>query len=73
MKKFKITYTATREFEVPDNATDEQYDELKAIALMGMNLKDIKPENIKVELIDAPDEIKAKYIDNVQIKQIKLM
>lgn len=23
MKKFKITYTATREFEVPDNATDE--------------------------------------------------
>ena len=31
MKKFKITFTATREFEVPDNCTDEQYDELKAI------------------------------------------
>lgn len=63
MKKFKITYNVG-EFTVPDNATDEQYDELKAIALMGMNLKDIKQENIKVELIDAPDEIKAKYIIN---------
>lgn len=64
MKKFKVTYNVG-EFTVPDNATDEQYDELlKAIALMGMNLKEIKPENIKVELIDAPDEIKAKYIIN---------
>lgn len=63
MKKFKVTYNVG-EFTVPDNATDEQYDELKAIALMGMNLKEIKPENIKVELIDAPDEIKQKYIIN---------
>lgn len=63
MKKFKITYNVG-EFTVPDNATDEQYDELKAIALMGMDLKNINPENIKVELIDAPDEIKAKYVIN---------
>ena len=63
MKKFKITYNVG-EFTVPDNATDEQYDELKAIALMGMNIKNINPDNIKVELIDAPDEIKAKYIIN---------
>ena len=46
MKKFKITYNVG-EFTVPDNATDEQYDELRAI-----------------ELIDAPDEIKAKYVIN---------
>lgn len=65
MKKFKITYNVG-EFTVPDNATDEQYDELKAIALMGMNLKNINPENIKVELIDAPDEIKQKYIPNME-------
>ena len=45
MKKFKITYNVG-EFTVPDNATDEQYDELKAIALMGMNLKNINPDNI---------------------------
>ena len=63
MKKFKITYNVG-EFTVPDNATDEQYDELKAIALMGMNIKNINPDNIKVELIDAPDEIKAKYVIN---------
>lgn len=63
MKKFKITYNVG-EFTVPDNATDEQYDELKAIALMGMNLKNINPDNIKVELIDAPDEIKQKYVIN---------
>ena len=63
MKKFKITYNVG-EFTVPDNATDEQYDELKAIALMGMNIKNINPDNIKVELIDAPDEIKQKYIIN---------
>lgn len=63
MKKFKITYNVG-EFTVPDNATDEQYDELKAIALMGMNLKNINPDNIKVKLVDAPDEIKQKYIIN---------
>lgn len=37
MKKFKITVTAVREFTVPDNATDEEYDELKAVAIMGLN------------------------------------
>ena len=61
--QFEITLTKTCKFFVPDNATDEEYDELKAIALMGVD-KNIKPENVKVELIDAPDEIKAKYIVN---------
>lgn len=64
MKKFKITVTAVREFTVPDNATDEEYDELKAVAIMGMNEDKITPDKVKVELIDAPDEIKAKYIIN---------
>lgn len=60
MKKFKITYTVTREFGVPDNATDQEYDDMKAIVVAGMNAnKEIG--NIKVELIDAPDEIKQKY------------
>lgn len=64
MKKFKITVTAVREFTVPDTATDEQYDELKEVAIMGMNEEKITPEKVKVELIDAPDEIKQKYIIN---------
>ena len=61
MKKFKITYTATREFEVPDNATDEQYDELKAICLLGLTKEPVKPDAVKVELIEAPDEPKQPY------------
>jgi len=44
--------------------TDEQYDELKAVAIMGMNEEKITPDKVKVELIDAPDEIKQKYIIN---------
>ena len=43
MKKFKITYTTTREFEVPDNCSDEQYDELKAVCLLGLTKEPIKP------------------------------
>ena len=61
MKKFKITYTTTREFEVPDNATDEQYDEMKAICLLGLAKEHVKPDEVKVELIEAPDEPKPQY------------
>lgn len=61
MKKFKITYTTTREFEVPDNATDEQYDEMKAICLLGLTKEPVKPDAVKVELIEAPDEPKPQY------------
>ena len=63
MKKFKITYNVG-EFTVPDNATDEEYDELKAVALLGLADKGIDKNKIKVELVDAPDEIKEKYIIN---------
>lgn len=63
MKKFKITVNLG-EFTVPDNATDEEYDELKAVAIMAANTKNINPKDIKVELIEAPDEIKAKYVIN---------
>ena len=48
MKKLKITFTATREFEVPDNCIDEQYDELKAICLIGLTKEPVKPDEIKV-------------------------
>lgn len=61
MKKFKITYTATHEFEVPDNCTDEQYDELKEICLIGLTKEPIKPDTVKVELVTRPDEPKPKH------------
>jgi hypothetical protein len=65
MKKFLITVPLKREFEVPDNATDEEYDSLKEVALAGMMANpDIDRDDAKVELIDAPDAIKQKYIIN---------
>ena len=64
MKKFEITYKMKKTFTLRDDATDEEYDELKAVAIMGLNEEKITPEKVKVELIDAPDEIKQKYIIN---------
>ena len=66
MKKFKITNTATnetREFGVPDNATDQEYDAMKEIVIAGLQGNN-EIGNIKIELIDAPDEIKERYIMN---------
>jgi hypothetical protein len=58
--KFKINITFTREFEIPANATDEEYDEAKAIAMLGMRNVDLT-KFIKVERIDAPAEPLPKY------------
>ena len=58
--KFKIGITYTREFEVPENATDEEYDELKAIAMLGMRNVDIT-KYIKVERINTPAAPQPKY------------
>ena len=63
MKKFRLTYTITREFAVPDTATDEEYDAMKETVIEGTGI-DMDASNVKVELIDAPDEIKQKYIIN---------
>ena len=58
--KFKINITYTREFEIPANATDEEYDEAKAIAMLGMRNIDLT-KFIKVERIDAPAAPLPKY------------
>ncbi len=63
MKKFRLTYTVTREFTVPDTATDEEYDAMKETVMEGLDT-DMDADAVKVELIDAPDEIKEKYIIN---------
>jgi len=59
-KKFKVTIE--KEFEVPANATDQEYDDMKAVVLAG--IKDDENTKVKVELIDGPDEVKEKYIYN---------
>lgn len=63
MKKFRLTYTVTREFTVPDTATDEEYDAMKETVMEGLGT-DMDADAVKVKLIDAPDEIKEKYIIN---------
>lgn len=63
MKKFRLNYTVTREFTLPDAATDEEYDMIKATVIDELEL-DTTIGNVKVDLIDAPDEIKQKYIIN---------
>ena len=63
MTKFRLTYTVTREFTVPDTATDEEYDAMKETVMEGLGT-DMDADAVKVELIDAPDEIKEKYIIN---------
>lgn len=60
-KKFKVTIE--KEFEVPANATDQEYDDMKAVVLAGVKQDDDKTK-VKVELIDGPDEVKQKYIYN---------
>lgn len=63
--KFKLTFTAVREFEVPEGATDEEYDQLKELAKMAMGEMDIKPDMFTVERIDVPAEEQPKYEPNL--------
>jgi len=67
MKKFKLEYIVTREFAVPDNATDEEYDAMKDTVVTGIVGTGASTEgHVRVKLIDAPDEIKEKYIPNLE-------
>lgn len=62
MKKFEITYTMKKTFTIPDTATDEEYDATRD-TLVGV-IKTDGGTNIDIKLVDAPEEIKAKYIIN---------
>lgn len=63
MKKFKLTILIPREFTIPDSATDEEYDAMKNCILEDFRGLD-KDAIVKVELVDAPPEVKEKYIIN---------
>lgn len=62
MKKFEITYTMKKTFTVPDAATDEEYDAVKKTVVDAVIADG--GTDLKTELVDAPDEIKQKYIIN---------
>jgi len=62
MKKFEITYTMKKTFTVSDTATDEEYDAVKKTVVDAVVADG--GTDLKTELVDAPDEIKQKYIYN---------
>ncbi|MBO4784906.1 MAG: hypothetical protein J5521_09185 [Lachnospiraceae bacterium] len=49
-------------FTIPDTATDEEYDAARDTVVEG--IKTDGGTDISVQLVDAPEEIKAKYIIN---------
>lgn len=59
--KFQVTYTAVREFEIPEGATDEEYDAMKELVVAGMESATIKPDQVKVVRLDVPAESRPKY------------
>jgi len=62
MKKFEITYKMKKTFTLRDDATDEEYDAARDMVVDG--IKADGGTDIGVKLVEAPDEIKAKYIIN---------
>ena len=62
MKKFEITYKMKKTFTLRDDATDEEYDAARDTVVEG--IKADGGTEIGVKLVEAPDEIKAKYIIN---------
>lgn len=62
MKKFEITYTMKKTFTIPDTATDEEYDAARDTVVDA--IKADGGTDIGVKLVDAPEEIKQKYIIN---------
>lgn len=59
--KFRVTYTAVREFEIPENATDEEYDTMKGIIVAAIDSTTVTPNDVKVERLDVPAEPQPKY------------
>lgn len=62
MKKFEITYTMKKTFTLRDDATDEEYDAVKKTVVDAVVADG--GTDLKTELVDAPDEIRQKYIIN---------
>ena len=59
--KFQLTYTAVREFEIPENATDEEYDAMKEVIMASIEAAKVTPDNVKVVRLDTPAEPLPEY------------
>lgn len=56
--QFKLEYTLRRTFDVPDNATDEEYDALKKTVIDSLTLAG---GELKVTLVEKPAPVPPKY------------
>lgn len=59
--KFEVTYTAKRTFEIPEGATDEEYDAMKEVIVASIESTKITPDAVKVVRLDVPAEPLPEY------------
>ena len=52
--QFEVTYTTKRTFEIPEGATDEEYDAMKQIIMASIEGAPVSAENVKVVRLDTP-------------------
>lgn len=52
--QFEVTYTIKRTFEIPECATDEEYDTMKQIIMASIEGAPVSAENVKVVRLDTP-------------------
>lgn len=55
--QFKLTYTVSRTFEIPDGASDEEYDAMKETVITGIvgnSSNNAVEGTVKVKRIDTP-------------------
>ena len=59
--KFEVTYTTKRVFEIPEGATDEEYDAMKEVIVASIEGAPVVAENVKVVRLDVPAEPQPAY------------
>lgn len=59
--EFEVTYTTKRRFEIPEGATDEEYDAMKEVIIASIQAAPVSADNVVVERIDTPAKPQPKY------------
>ncbi len=66
--QFKLTYTVSRTFEIPDGASDEEYDAMKETVITGIlgdRSNNAVEGTVKVKRLDTPPVQPPKYEPNM--------
>jgi len=56
-----LKFNGVPNFEIPENATDEEYDAMKTIIMASVGTAEVTPDNVKLERIDVQAEEPHKY------------